>query len=323
MEYVKQIHVKLGMSIGQLVTEMRNCGVLGAGRLAKAVDLVTEMFGDPDYTVFLTLAGPMVPGGLRRIIKDLIDEEYVDVIMASGANIVHDMMEALGYSHIKGTLWADDVKLRRRKLGRIGDIYVRQEAFHKLEREIHKFLEDISKKEIEGPSIRRLLYDFGTKLNDPSSILTSATKRNAPIFCPGLIDSMIGFHIWTFSQLKKFSINPVADLHELSEIVFKAKKVGAIILGGGLPKHHVLSACMLREGIDVAVQITLDRPEGGSLSGAPLEEAVSWGKVKASGKHVTVIGDATMIFPVIIAAALEKLHRKERLHNRKSRFTSI
>ena len=306
MKYVRQIRVKSGMSIGQLVMEMRGCGVLGAGRLAKAVDLVTEMLMNPDYTVFLTLAGPMIPGGLRRIVKDLIDDEYVDVIIASGANVVHDMIEALGYSHIKGTFWADDVKLRNKKLGRVGDIYVRQVAFAKLESEIHKFLEEMSNKKIERLSVRRLLYDFGTRLNDPRSILVSAAKRNVPILCPGLFDSMIGFHVWTFSQLKKFSIDPIADLHELSEVVFKAKKVGAIILGGGLPKHHVLGACMLREGVDVALQVTLDRPEGGSLSGAPLEEAISWGKVKAKGKHVTVIGDATIIFPVIIAAALEK-----------------
>ena len=310
MDYVRQIRVKSGMSIGQLVMEMRSCGVLGAGRLAKAVDLVTEMFMDPNYTVFLTLAGPMIPGGLRRIVKDLIDDEYIDVMIASGANIVHDVIETFGYNHIKGTLLADDVKLMKKKLGRVGDIYVRQEAFDKLEREIHKFLEEMSKEKIERLSVRRFLYNLGTRLKDPNSILVSAAKRNVPILCPGLFDSMIGFHVWTFSQLKKFSIDPLADLHELSEVVFKAKKVGAIILGGGLPKHHVLGACTLKGGVDVAVQITLDRPEGGSLSGAPLEEAISWGKVKAKGKHATVIGDATMIFPVIIAAALEKIHKK-------------
>jgi deoxyhypusine synthase len=106
-------------------------------------------------------------------------------------------------------------------------------------------------------------------------------------------------------------IDPVADLNQLSNIVFDAEKVGVIILGGGLPKHHALGANMLREGVDVAVQVTLDRPEGGSFSGAPLEEAISWKKVKANDKLVSVIGDATIIFPVIVAAVLEELDRSE------------
>ena len=90
-----------------------------------------------------------------------------------------------------------------------------------------------------------------------------------------------------------------------------AEKVGVIVLGGGLPKHHALGANTLREGVDAAIQVTLDRPEGGSLSGAPLEEAISWKKVKATNKLVTVIGDATIIFPVIVAAVLEELEGRE------------
>lgn len=307
MDYVDQIRVKPGITIGQLLEEMRKCGVLGAGRLAKAVDLTAEMFKDSDYTVFLTLAGPMIPGGLRRVIGDLIGGKYVDGVIASGANIVHDILEALGYRHIKGTFEADDAKLRTRKIGRVGDVYVKQEAFESLEKEVYKILETVPETECDKLSIRKLLYYFGTNLKDQNSILVKASRRKIPIFCPGLFDSMVGLHIWTFTQLRKFNVNPVADLHELSEIVFNSKKLGAIILGGGLPKHHILGAAMLRDGIDSAVQITLDRPEGGSLSGAPFEEAISWRKVKVRGKHVTVIGDATMIFPIMIAAALGKI----------------
>jgi len=153
-----------------------------------------------------------------------------------------------------------------------------------------------------------LLYEFGKDIKDRESILFKASKRGVPIFCPGFFDSMLGLNVWTFSQLNSISVDSIADLNELSNIVFNSKKTGAIILGGGLTKHYILGANILREGVDAAVQITLDRPEGGSLSGAPLEEAISWRKAKAKGKLVTIIGDVTIIFPIMVAAAFEKIH---------------
>jgi len=296
------------MSVGQLVDEMKQTGVLGAGRLARGVDVLVEMFEDPDYTVFLGVSGPAVPGGLRRILGDMINREYVNVVVSSGANIVHDIVEALGYRHVKGEFLADDVKLRGKKLGRIGDIYIKQKAFEALEKKTYKVLKALPEKERIGISIRKLLYEFGKDIKDRESILFKASKRGVPIFCPGFFDSMLGLNVWTFSQLNGISIDSIADLNELSNIVFNSKKTGAIILGGGLTKHYILGANILREGVDAAVQITLDRPEGGSLSGAPLEEAISWRKAKAKGKLVTIIGDVTIIFPIMVAAAFERIH---------------
>lgn len=307
MKYVKQMRVSPGMSAGQLVDEMKACGVLGAGRLAEAVHVLAEMFTNPDYIVFLGLAGPVIPGGLRGVIGDLIDRRCVDVVVTNGANVVHDVVEALGYRHLKGTFGADDVKLREKKLGRVGDIYINQKAFEALEKNAYKVLTNLYEKDVREISTSRLLYEMGRSLKDPESILVKAGKKGVPIFCPGLFDSMLGLHIWMFSQQRKLSISPVADLQVLSEIVFNAKRTGAVILGGGLPKHYILGANMLRDGINAAVQITLDRPEGGSLSGAPLEEAISWRKAKAKGKLITVIGDMTIVFPVIVAAALEEI----------------
>ena len=307
MKSVKQMNLENRMSVGQLVNEMKKTGVLGAGRLARGVDIIVEMFEDPRYTVFLGISGPAVPGGLREIIGDLIDRGYVNAIVSNGANIVHDIVESLGYKHIMGEFLADDEKLRGKRLGRIGDIYIQQKAFEALEKKTYAVLKSLPERERTGISIRKLLYEFGKSIKDDKSILFKASKRNVPIFCPGFVDSMLGLHVWTFSQLNKISIDSVTDLNELANIVFDSKKTGAIILGGGLPKHHILGANILREGVDSAVQITLDRPEGGSLSGAPLEEAISWKKAKAKGKLVTIIGDETIIFPIMIAAAFEKI----------------
>ncbi|MFQ5999601.1 MAG: deoxyhypusine synthase [Candidatus Bathyarchaeia archaeon] len=307
MKRVKQMRLRRGLSVKELVAEMRGCDVLGAGKIGRAAELVAEMFGDPDYTVFLTMAGPLVPGGLRRIIHDLIEEEYVNVIVTTGANMVHDMVEALGYKHLVGTFRAEDKKLRAKDIGRIGDIYIEQKAFKSLEKWTYKILENIPEEKRERISTAELLFEIGKQIQDPESILATAAKKEVPIISPGFVDSIAGFHLWVFGQDKKMGIDPLLDVNKLMDKVYEAKKVGIIILGGGWPKHFALFANTFREGVDCAIQITMDRPEPGGLSGATLEEAISWGKVKPEGKVVTVICDVTIAFPLIVASALESL----------------
>jgi len=310
MKHVKHMQLQAKMTVGKLVKEMNAAGVLGAGRIGKATELVTEMFSDPDCTVFLTLAGAMVPAGLRRVICDLIEREHVNILVTTGANMVHDMVEALGYRHGIGTFAAEDKKLKARKIGRIGDIYIQQEAFEALEKWLFKTLETIPEEKRQRLSAAELLYEIGKQIDDPESILATAAKKNVPIICPAFVDSIAGFQLWVYGQDETIRIDPLLDVNALMDKVYEAKKVGIIILGGGFPKHFALFANTFREGVDLAVQITMDRPEPGGLSGASLEEAISWGKIKPDGKTVTVICDATIAFPIIIAAALDGLKTK-------------
>ena len=307
MKRVKHMRLKNGLTVGALVSEMNECGVLGAGKIGKAAEIVKEMFSDSDYTVFLTLAGPLVPGGLRQIIRDLIEQEYVNVIVTTGANMVHDMVESLGHHHWIGTFLAEDEELKTQDIGRIGDIYIGQDAFKGLEKWMYKTLESIPETKRERISTTELLFEIGKRLPDSDSILATAAKKGVPIISPGLVDSIAGFHMWMFGQDKKLRIDPLLDTHKLVDIVYEAKKAGIIILGGGWPKHFTLFANTFREGVDRAIQITMDRPEPGGLSGATLKEAISWGKVKPEGKEVTVICDVTIAFPLIVASALEGL----------------
>jgi len=305
---VRQIEVKPGLSLVSLVEEMDACGVLGAGRAGRAANLLAEFFRDEDYRVFLAVAGPAIPGGLRKILASLIGEGLVDVFVTTGANVTHDLVEALGFRHWQGSLHADDGRLREEGFGRVGDIYVEQKAFEALEKAVYQVLDRI---EVEETSVYELLWELGSRIKGgEASVLEAAASRRVPVFCPGIYDSMLGFHLWSYSRLKGLRVNQARDLNLLADLVFEAKKVGAIILGGGLPKHHVLGACMLRGGVDGAIQITLDRPEGGSLSGAPLEEAVSWGKAKAGSRLITVIADYTFAFPILVAYALSKLEEE-------------
>ena len=309
MKRVKHMRLNNGLTVGALVSEMNKCGVLGAGNIGKAAEIVTEIFSDRDYTVFLTLAGPLVPGGMRQIIRDLIEQEYVNVVVTTGANMVHDMVESLGHPHWIGTFLAEDEELKTKDIGRIGDIYIEQNAFKGLEAWIHETLENIPEQKRERISTTKLLFEIGKNISDPNSILATATKKGVPIISPGLVDSIVGFHMWMYGQDKTLRIDPLLDTHRIVNIVYEAKKVGMIILGGGWPKHFALFANTFREGVDRAIQITMDRPEPGGLSGASLKEAISWGKVKPEGKEVTVICDATIAFPLIVASALEELRK--------------
>ncbi len=293
-------------SIGDLVAAMSEVGVLGCGRIGRAASIVRRMFDDPDCLTFLSLSGPMVPGGLRRIICHLVRERLVDVVVTSGANIVHDLIEAYGGAHYHVPPMTGDGALRTAGLGRIADIVVNNHDFEVLEENIYRFLDSLSSEQRTSMSPSEFLHALGTSLSDDSSILRQASLNDIPVFSPGLMDSMLGFHLYTFSTQQRFALDFVKDLRFLGTLVAEAKKTGAIILGGGLTKHFTMGSTILKGGLDLAVQMTLDRPEAGSLSGAPLQEGVSWQKVQSGADFETVIGDATALFPLIVLASMPR-----------------
>ncbi len=301
------MEIKGNMSVLDLIEEMGKSGVLGAGRLAKATQLLADSIEDEDTTVFLSVAGPLVPGGLRKIIFDLINNGHVGVLITSGANITHDLVESFGGGHYRG-IKADDEELCQQGMGRIGDVYTKSDDFEVFEERITEILTKIAEKK-KIISIREFLFEIGNIIEDENSILKIAAEKGVPIYAPGLIDSMLGLQLWMFTQDQEFHLDAIGDMHELSDIVFESKKVAAVLLGGGLPKHYALASNLLKGGVDAAIQITMDRSETGSLSGAPLEEAKSWAKAKAGSNLVTVVGDVTIIFPMMVAGAMEILRK--------------
>lgn len=306
MPIVTHIKIKRGMSMSNVAKQMEGVRVLGPGRFGRAAEILGEMFSDQDYSNFISLAGPIIPGGLRTLIADLVDQGLIDGIVTTGANVTHDMLEALGHRHIVGSETMNDTKLRRRGLSRIYDLLVEQKAIEHLEKETYRLLDKIPQYKRQNIATYELLGEFGKQLRDRQSLLRTAHKRSVPIFCPGIFDSMLGLNLWTYSRLKPLMINPFKDFSRLVDMTYEKRKVGAVILGGGMPKHHVLIANSYRGGVDAAIQITLDRPEGGGASGAPLEEAISWGKIRSHNKLATITGDATVIFPLLTLAALEQ-----------------
>jgi deoxyhypusine synthase len=304
-EPVTQIHIKPKMTVNDLVTAMGKAGAYNGGSLCRAVDIYTDMLRDEETTKFFGLAGAMVPAGMGGIVSDLVKNGYIDVLVSTGANLTHDIIEAIGCRHFHGTAFCNDVELRHDEINRIYDVYLPNEAFEHFE----EFMQNVFGKLKPGStvSISGLLEHLGKNLK--SGILHTAAREKVPVYCPAVQDSMVGLQYWLFSQTNKVTIDAFADMPALMDRCFTTKKAGAFLVGGGVPKNFILqSMLMTPNGFDYAVQITGDRPDLGGLSGATLDEARSWGKITEAAQAVTVYGDATITLPVLVAAVMERMH---------------
>ncbi len=295
-----QARIESNMSVSQLVDSLAGCG-FGAGRLSEAVEIYREMVNDTECTKFFGLAGAMVPAGMRNIISDLIRNREIDILVTTGANVVHDIIESLGLCHYKGSESeiSDDIALKHNSINRIYDVLVPEEHFSKFEEK----LQNIFKSLPERLSIRELLSHIGKNLDD-DSILKSAYDMKVPVYCPAVSDSILGLQAWLYKQMHKLEVDVFEDMRELIDRCYEAKRCGVMIVGGGVPKNFILQ-CMLvtPKSFDYAIQLTMDRPETGGLSGATLSEAKSWGKVGENARAVTVYSDATITLPIIVAAS--------------------
>ncbi|MDD1715830.1 MAG: deoxyhypusine synthase [Methanolinea sp.] len=303
---VEQVLLKPGMTVEELVSALGRAGAYNGGALARAADIYEGMLRDRQAVRFLGLAGAMVPAGMGRIVSDLIDRGYVDVLVSTGANLTHDIIESLGCRHYHGTSVCSDVDLREEEINRIYDVFLPNDAFIKFEEFMQEVFSELSP---SAPmTIAGLLAVIGSRID--KGILASATRRDIPVYCPAIADSMIGLQFWLFSQTNRVTVDAFRDMQSLLSTCFDAPRAGALLIGGGVPKNFILqSMLMTPRGFDYAVQLTGDRPDLGGLSGATLDEARSWGKITGEARAVTVYGDATITFPLLVAAVLERLER--------------
>lgn len=305
MDEVKPIKIIGEMKVSELVGAMSGAG-FGAKRISEASNIFKEMLDDGDCTVFLGLAGAMVPAGMKQIIMDLLSEGKVDVFVSTGANLTHDLIDSLGgkHYHLEGSVEAaDDSDLNKKGLDRIYDVV--------MENSVYGGLEDFFKKNFdklkESKSIKDFLWKLG-ELAPDESILKICYEKKIPVFCPGIADSGIGLMMWgRFSEGKgRTTIDVFSDMSEIIDISWTSKKTGVLYVGGGLPKNFIQQSLQFSKGADYGIQITTDRVESGGSSGAPLKEGISWGKLNSKARFVNVICDATIALPLIFASIKEK-----------------
>lgn len=307
MEEIKDIDLKKGMNILELVKELEKSSAFMAKHLAEACKIVEEMILDDECFVFLSFTANLVATGLRGVISKMIERGYVDAIITTGGTIDHDIARSLGGKYYSGNFDMDDRELSEKDIHRLGNVLIPLDSYGLI---IEKFvrinLKDyLEKKGSISPS--ELCKYVGELINDEKSILRQAYLRSVPIYVPGIVDSSFGTALFFLSQTKKFNIDLFNDMKELLDIVYSYKRTGALIIGGGISKHHVLWWNQFKEGLDYCVYITTAIEYDGSLSGARPKEAISWKKLKPNSKQTFLFCDATIALPIIVQYCLEKI----------------
>ena len=309
---VKHLKISGTLTVDQLMRQFQGSGAFGAGRLSKACNIYEKMLRDKDCTVFLALSGAVVPAGMRTLVADLIRARLVDVVVSTGASMVHDAIEALNGHHYKGSWIMDDRELYKYHIFRIYDVVVPEEDYVRLDYQFSDMYHEIAaERNGESLSSNEFAWELGKRLKDPNSILRAAYEENVPIFMPAVRDSEFGYvHSLHASQNRKtiLKVDAFKEVPLICESCSKSPRNGMVVIGGGVPRNTVQSAATAaKKGMDYAVVITMDRPETGGLSGSTLRETVSWGKVKGEADKIMVIGDALIMFPLIAASVIERL----------------
>ena len=311
MKPVKDIQLKKDMTTDQLVKELYESGGFTAKKIALGVDILETMIKEKDCTTFLSFPACIISTGTRGVIKDLVKKKLVDVVITTCGTLDHDIAR-VWKDYFHGTFMADDKNLHKRGINRLGNIFIPLECYGTiLEQKMQPILKDICNVKKKW-STRDIIWEFGKRLesekNKEESIVYWSWKNKIPIFVPGITDGAFGSQLWMFYQEHRdFCIDLFLDEQNLSDYVFDAKKMGAIIIGGGISKHHVIWWAQFREGLDYAVYITSAAEYDGSLSGARLREAISWGKLNEKASYVTIDGDATIILPIMNSALFSRI----------------
>ncbi len=279
-----------------------------ASNFSKAVEITNKMIEDK-AKIYLGYTSNIISSGLRDVIRFLIQNKKVDICVTTGGGVEEDIIKCLG-DFILGDFNADGTMLRKKAINRIGNIFVPNSRYVKFEKFVMPILEEIynEQKKRNKPFLTyEIVWKLGEKINDERSICYWAWKNRIRIHCPTIMDGSLGDMIYFFKYKKEdFMIDISEDTKELNESTIGLERTGVIILGGGVVKHSILNANLYRNGADYAVYINNAQEFDGSDAGAFPEEAVSWGKLTSESKRVKVFGDATIIFPLLVAESFAR-----------------
>jgi len=311
---IKDIEFKKNMNTNELVSELYKSGGFTAKKVGIGVDIIENMIKDKECVKILSFPACICATGTRGVIKELLKRELFDVVITTCGTLDHDLAR-IWENYYHGSFMADDAELHKKGVNRLGNIFIPNECYGKiLEEKMQPILKNTYKKNNKW-STKDLVGEFGKhhekEKNKEESIIYWAYKNKIPIYVPGITDGAFGSQIWMYYQEHRdFTIDLLKDEQDLSDTIFDAKKSGALIIGGGISKHHVIWWNQFKGGLDYAVYITTAMEYDGSLSGAQTREAISWGKIKEKADNVTIDGDATVLLPLMISALFERLTPK-------------
>ncbi|MFQ5837752.1 MAG: deoxyhypusine synthase family protein [Thermoplasmata archaeon] len=325
---LRHIDLERAETIADLVEQFKG-GSFQSRSLGTAAVILEKALLDPDRpTIFLGAAGALVPGGMRKVLRDMIHYGMVDVVVTTGAIAYHDFYEALGHHHYMGHPDMDDVLLREHFIDRVYDTLADEAVFREIDEMIAEIADGL---ESRAYSSREFMEILGQRLKDENSIVYTASKQGVPYFVPTYHDSGIGIGL-TSHYARRSSrgkepvrIDLVRDNYEMAQINYKSTKTAEFLVGGGVPKNYIQQSEVTAEtlghsprGYHYAIQLTTDVPYWGGLSGCTFEESKSWGKIHAEAKSVQVYVEASIGLPLIVGYILQRGVCKRR---KRRRFT--
>jgi deoxyhypusine synthase len=306
-EAVEDYTFSKGMSVDDLVLQMEKAWGFTAGKLAVAINILERMSKEKGCVKFLSFTGNLVATGTRGALKELVKRKLVDVVVTTCGTLDHDIARCWK-NYYKGSFVMNDAKLRGEGINRLGNVLVPNDSYGVIiEKKMQALLEDLWKEGIREVSSNQFCREMGKRICNESSILYWAAKNGIPVYVPGITDGAVGYQTWLFSQDHDFKLNLLKDSGELNNIVFEAKKTGALLVGGGISKHHTLWWNQFRDGLDYVVYVSTADEWDGSLSGARPREAVSWGKINEKARRIMVEGDASLILPIMVSALISRI----------------
>lgn len=296
-----------GVDFSKLLSSYSSTG-FGAAQLAEAISIIQAMRKEK-ATIFLSATSNLITSGVRDIIRYLVEKKYIDVFVTTAGGIEEDLIKCLR-PFVKGSFDAPGKMLYEQGINRTGNIFVPNDRFAYFEKFIDPILEELYARQKKSGKIMsgsEVIRELGRRIENKESILWWAQKNSIPVFCPALTDGALGDLVFFARQRHPdFCIDIAGDMHGICTLSLNAEKTGCILLGAGTAKHYTLNSQLFRDGTDYAVYINTAQEFDGSDSGAKPDEAVSWGKIKANARSVKVFADATIVFPLIVAATFAK-----------------
>ena len=277
-----------------------------ATQLAEAIEIAEQMQA-ADATVYLTCTSNIISSGLREVVAYLVREGFVDVLITTSGSLTEDVIKTA--KPFKMGEWnADEGELRDRGINSLGNIFVPSDRYVWLEEYLYDFFDDFfAEEKVRTPTA--FARELGATLDDEDSVLKQAADNDVPVYCPALTDAEVGNFLYYYRQGydPEVGIEILDDYDALIENGLLADETGLIAVGGGVPKHHAIMTNLFRGGADYVVYISTGVEGDGSLSGAPPEEAVSWGKIKDNDTNYTQVeAEATLVFPLLVASAFKR-----------------
>jgi deoxyhypusine synthase len=299
------------LTTDELIKQMEKAWGFTAGKTAVGVQILERMIKTQGCVKFLSFTGNLVATGTRGVFRELVKRRLVDVIITTCGTLDHDLARCWR-NYYRGSFVMNDSKLHEEGINRLGNVLVPNDSYGAIiEQKIQTLLQELYKEGKRELSASQLTREIGLRCCNETSILYWAAKHGTPVYVPGITDGAVGYQTWLFSQDHDFRLNLLNDSGELNNIVFDAKKTGALIVGGGISKHHTIWWNQFKDGLDYVVYISTADEWDGSLSGARPREAVSWGKISEKARRIMVEGDASVLLPLMISSLLTRLEEKK------------